>query len=80
MDRIEIVLKNIKKIRKHKNFTQLDVATKLNISQNAYSKIELGYTLISLSILFKIADVFGQDVTELLLIDNIIKQKSWQYN
>ncbi|SDT51617.1 DNA-binding transcriptional regulator, XRE-family HTH domain [Mucilaginibacter mallensis] len=77
MERIEIVLKNIKKIRKFKNITQLDIAIKLNISQNAYSKVELGNTLISLNLLFKIADILGQDINELLLTDKIIKQKNW---
>ena len=39
---------------------------KLNISQNAYSKIELGYTRVTMRRLFVIAEVLEIDVVELL--------------
>jgi transcriptional regulator with XRE-family HTH domain len=35
---------NIKKLREYRNFTQEHIAEKLDISQNAYSKIERGET------------------------------------
>jgi len=37
------VASNIRKIREQKNYTQDYLAAKLDISQNAYSKIELLY-------------------------------------
>ena len=40
----KIVAGNIRKIREFRNYTQDYLAAKLLISQNAYSKIELGYS------------------------------------
>ncbi|RAJ22881.1 helix-turn-helix protein [Pedobacter cryoconitis] len=48
---------NIKKIREHKNYTQIYLAKRLAISQNAYSKIELGYSKITINRLFAIAQI-----------------------
>ncbi len=64
--RIKQVAANIRKIREHRNYTQEYLAAKLRISQNAYSKIELGYTRITVDRLFHIADVLGVDATEII--------------
>ncbi len=55
--KIKSVAANIRKTREDKNYTQEYLAAKLKISQNAYSKIELGYTKITLERLFQIAEV-----------------------
>lgn len=47
----------IKRLRKEKGYTQTDVAEKLGLSQNAYSKIELGYSGISIKKLFQFAEL-----------------------
>ncbi|WP_345952119.1 helix-turn-helix transcriptional regulator [Mucilaginibacter sp. PAMB04274] len=49
-----------------RNFCQDYVASQLGISQNAYSKYELGYSKITLETLFKIADIFGMNVADLI--------------
>ncbi len=63
----KMVASNIRKIREFRNYTQLYMAEKLGISQNAYSKIELGYSKISLEKLFLIASILEITSRELLL-------------
>lgn len=60
------VASNIRKIREHKNYTQDYLAAKLDISQNAYSKIELGYSKLTLDRLFQIAIILEVEVMQLL--------------
>lgn len=64
--KIKSVAANIRKIREEKNYTQEYLAAKLKISQNAYSKIELGYTKITLERLFQIAEVLETSPIELI--------------
>ena len=64
--RIKAIAANIRAKREKRNYTQEYLAYKLNISQNAYSKIELGYTKITLERLFQIAEVLDYDVAALL--------------
>jgi transcriptional regulator with XRE-family HTH domain len=60
------VVSNIRKTREIKNYTQDYLAAKLKISQNAYSKIELGYSNITLSRLIEISEILEVDLTELI--------------
>ncbi len=64
--KIKAVAATIRKRRELRNYTQEYLALKLNISQNAYSKIELGYTKITLERLFQIADILEYDVIDLI--------------
>jgi len=64
--KIKAIATNIRNKREYRNYTQEYLAFKLNISQNAYSKIELGYTKITVERLFQIAEVLEFDVTELI--------------
>jgi transcriptional regulator with XRE-family HTH domain len=64
--KIKAIAAAIRHKREHKNYTQEYLAYKLNISQNAFSKIELGYTKITLERLFQIAEILEVDVIELL--------------
>ena len=59
------VASNIRKIREQKNYTQDYLAAKLDISQNAYSKIELGYSKLTLDRLFQIAIILEVEVMQL---------------
>lgn len=68
--RVKKVAANIRKIREHRNYTQEYLAAKLKISQNAYSKIELGYTKITIDRLFHIADILEVDVISILDSEN----------
>jgi transcriptional regulator with XRE-family HTH domain len=60
------VATKIRMVREFRNFSQEYVSKKIGISQNAYSKIELGYSKISLDRFFHIAKILDVDVTELL--------------
>jgi transcriptional regulator with XRE-family HTH domain len=64
--RLEKVAFNIQKCRKAKGKSQLQVASILNVSQNAYSKLELGKTKITMVSLMAIADYLNTPVLELL--------------
>lgn len=63
---IDHVLRNIRKIRERDYISQEYMAAKLRIGQNAYSKIELGKTHLTIEHLFIIADALGVEVEELL--------------
>jgi transcriptional regulator with XRE-family HTH domain len=64
--KIRAIAANIRHKREYRNYTQEYLALKLNISQNAYSKIELGYTKITLERVFQIAAILEFDVIELI--------------
>ncbi|MFD2873329.1 helix-turn-helix domain-containing protein [Mucilaginibacter ximonensis] len=57
---------NIKSARLYRNYSQEYLGLRLNISQNAYSKIEIGQSSISLQRIFEIAEVFEVDVCDLI--------------
>jgi transcriptional regulator with XRE-family HTH domain len=63
---MQAVAGNIRKVREYRNYTQDYLAAKLDISQNAYSQIELGYSKITLDRLFHIAIILEVEVTQLL--------------
>jgi transcriptional regulator with XRE-family HTH domain len=65
------VASNIRKIREYRNYTQEYLAARLNISQNAYSKIELGYTKITVGRLFNIADVLDADPADIIATEDV---------
>jgi len=69
--KIKAIAANIRNKREYRNYTQEYLAFKLNISQNAYSKIELGYTKITVERLFQIAEVLEFDVVELMHPTNL---------
>lgn len=62
----KILAANIRKARLHRNYSQDYIAFKLGISQNGYSKIELGYSQPSVEKLLTIADVLEVDIKQLL--------------
>ncbi len=64
--KVKAIAAAIRKVREAKNYTQEYLAYKLNISQNAYSKIELGYTKITVERLFQVAEVLETSPVELL--------------
>ncbi|TWR23980.1 helix-turn-helix transcriptional regulator [Mucilaginibacter achroorhodeus] len=70
--KVKAVAMNIRKRREDLNYTQEYLAAKLNISQNAYSKIELGYTKITVERLFQIADILDIDLTNLISTDKAV--------
>ncbi|MES2111843.1 MAG: helix-turn-helix transcriptional regulator [Bacteroidota bacterium] len=60
------IIANIKSIRNQKEYSQDYLAAKLHITQNAYSKMELGKTQLSISAVYKIADILEVEVRQLL--------------
>ncbi|GMV77647.1 MAG: hypothetical protein AMXMBFR79_07820 [Chitinophagaceae bacterium] len=62
----------IKIIREIKNYTQEYMASELNISQNAYSRIELNKTKLTTALAEKIADILEISLADLLSKDNPI--------
>ncbi|ACT96108.1 helix-turn-helix domain-containing protein [Dyadobacter fermentans] len=64
--KMRAVARNIRKIREYRDYTQEYLAMKLGISQNAYSKIELAYTRITLERLIQIAQILDVDSVDLL--------------
>ncbi|MCF2442972.1 helix-turn-helix domain-containing protein [Dyadobacter sp. CY345] len=64
--KIKTVAANIRKVREYRDYTQDYMAMKLGISQNAYSKIELAYTRITLERLIQIAGILEIDVITLI--------------
>ncbi len=71
--KIKAIAAQIRYKREYRNYTQEYLALKLNISQNAYSKIELGYTKITVERLFQIADILEFDVVELINPEENVK-------
>lgn len=66
--KVQIVVTNIRKVRRYRNYSQYDVAKKLGISQNAYSHIEQGLTKLTIERLFQIAVVLDVQVRWLLTV------------
>lgn len=64
--KIKAIAANIRHKREYRNYTQEYLAARLDISQNAYSKIELGYTKITVERLFQIAEILNFEVVELI--------------
>lgn len=64
--KVKNIASNIRRIRESKGYTQEYLAMKLGISQNAYSKIELGYTKITLERLFQIARIIEIEAVKLM--------------
>jgi transcriptional regulator with XRE-family HTH domain len=64
------IVSNIRKIREYRNYTQDYLAAKLQISQNAYSKIELGYSNITLNRLIEIAVILEVELIALVSADS----------
>ena len=69
------IVSNIRNIREHKNYTQDYLAAKLGISQNAYSKIELGYSNITLNRLLEISEILEIDIATLICPINTMQTK-----
>lgn len=57
---------NIKALRKSKDWTQEEMAQKLNMSKNGYAQIERGDNNVSLENLKRIADLFEINVVKLI--------------
>ena len=64
------VNEKIRTIREMRNWSQEDMAEKMNMSKNGYAKIERGETKLNLHKLEQIANIFNIDVLELIKNDD----------
>jgi len=62
----QVIGNNIRALRLMRNYSQDYLASKLNISQNAYSKLELGYIRIKLETILTITEVLETDIITLI--------------
>ena len=63
---LKAVAANIKDRRLDLNFSQTYVAQRLNVTQNAYSKMEIGKTKMSVERLYEIANVLETSPRQLI--------------
>lgn len=67
--KVQVVITNIRKVRMYRNYSQHYLAAKLAISQNAYSKIELGASKLPIERLFQIAVILDVKVSWLVTVE-----------
>lgn len=66
---MQAIATNIRRTRETRNYTQEYVAYRLNISQNALSKIELGHTRITVERLLQIAEILDCNALDLIKLN-----------
>ncbi|QXV63646.1 helix-turn-helix transcriptional regulator [Mucilaginibacter sp. 21P] len=59
---------NVRKMREARGLSQRFMADRLFISQNAYSKFELGYTTVKLEHIYAIAVIFDVKISDIIII------------
>ena len=68
---VQAIANRIRNARLYRNYSQDYLAFKLDISQNAYSKVECGYTKVTLERLIIIAAVLEVELNKLIGISDI---------
>ncbi|QEC75385.1 helix-turn-helix domain-containing protein [Mucilaginibacter ginsenosidivorax] len=68
---VKTIAENIRNTRIRLAYSQEYLAAKLNVSQNTYSKIELGYVKLTLERFFKICRVLEIDPAEVINADGV---------
>lgn len=68
---LKAVAANIKSRRTELHISQTQMANLLNITQNAYSKIEITKTKMSVERLYEIAEILKISPQELLKVNNL---------
>lgn len=63
---IKKIGERVKNVREQRNYSQQYVATKLGVSQKAYSKIETGETKLSVENLMKLSEILDTTINDLL--------------
>ena len=64
--KVQSIVEKIRTVREAKGYTQDYLAAKLSISQNAYSKLELGYSSLTVVRLFAIASILEINARQLI--------------
>jgi transcriptional regulator with XRE-family HTH domain len=68
---VELIAKNIKRLRELKNLSQKEVCAASAVPQGQYSRIENGKVEPSVSTLEKLANVFEVSIAEFFKTDNV---------
>jgi transcriptional regulator with XRE-family HTH domain len=63
---VDNIVTNIRLTRQRLNYTQDYMAMKLNCSQNAYSKLELGYSKLTVMRLIEVCNVFDISLIDII--------------
>ena len=66
-NRLENIGLNIRRYRKQKNLTQIELAVIVGIDRSYLSEIENGRTNLSVSVLYAISDALEIDITALFV-------------
>ena len=61
-----MIYRRIRYLREDRDWTQADVANKLNMTQTGYSKYERGERDVPTEILIQLADLYGVSIDYLL--------------
>ena len=64
-NRLQNIGSNVKKLRKKKKLSQIELAVVVGIDRSYLSEIENGRTNMSVNVLYAIADSLGVDIAEL---------------
>ncbi len=73
------IAERIRILRLSKNLSQQNMADELDITVGAYSNIERGKAEVTITRLYKIADVLNVPVTDLLLTGSIFENSPESY-
>ena len=65
------IAKNIRQLRESKYYSQDYMAAKIGLSQNGYSKIELGYSRLTVERLLQIAALLETDAVNLMNMEEM---------
>ncbi|SIT28354.1 helix-turn-helix domain-containing protein [Chryseobacterium gambrini] len=71
---VDVIAKNIKRIREVKNLSQKEICTDSGVPQGQYSRIENGKVEPSISTLEKLAKVFGVSIGEFFNDNDLQKE------
>ncbi|RYU92377.1 XRE family transcriptional regulator [Mucilaginibacter terrigena] len=64
--KVDEIVNNIRVIRERKNYSQDYLAMKMSSSQNSYSKMELGYSKLTVAKLLEICEVLEISVIDVI--------------
>lgn len=72
------VATKIRTLRRNREYSQEYMALLLNISQNAYSRLENGKTPITIDRLYQISSILQTNPSSLLEMEEVATVKEWQ--
>jgi len=77
-DTYQLLLNNLRNVRINHGFTQLEISSDLNISESAYRRIELGYSLLSMPRYLSICEIL--DIAPCKMLSDFTDQIDYEEN